>query len=64
MVGGNMGYLGGMLLVKITGRMYPELPAKLSPWSFSGLNLTFFRNSFWATSACRAAIILSENSRC
>jgi cytochrome c oxidase subunit 1 len=46
MVGGAiMGYLGGMHYwwPKITGRMYPELPAKLSALViFVGFNLTFF----------------------
>ena len=46
MVGGTiMGYLGGMHYwwPKITGRMYPELPAKLSALViFVGFNLTFF----------------------
>jgi cytochrome c oxidase subunit I len=46
MVGGAiMGYLGGMHYwwPKITGRMYPELPAKLSALLiFAGFNLTFF----------------------
>jgi cytochrome c oxidase subunit 1 len=46
MVGGAiMGYLGGMHYwwPKITGRMYPELPAKLSALVvFLGFNLTFF----------------------
>jgi cytochrome c oxidase subunit I len=46
MVGGTiMGYLGGMHYwwPKITGRMYPELPAKLSALIiFVGFNLTFF----------------------
>jgi cytochrome c oxidase subunit 1 len=46
MVGGAiMGYLGGMHYwwPKITGRMYPELPAKLSALViFTGFNLTFF----------------------
>jgi cytochrome c oxidase subunit 1 len=46
MVGGAiMGYLGGMHYwwPKITGRMYPELPAKLSALViFAGFNLTFF----------------------
>src|SRR3984893_6426440 len=46
MVGGAiMGYLGGMhsWWPKITGRMYPELPAKLSALViFAGFNLTFF----------------------
>jgi cytochrome c oxidase subunit I len=46
MVGGAiMGYLGGMHYwwPKMTGRMYPELPAKLSALVvFLGFNLTFF----------------------
>ncbi|MBI1788460.1 MAG: cytochrome c oxidase subunit I [Acidobacteria bacterium] len=46
MVGGAiMGYLGGMHFwwPKMTGRMYPELPAKLSALViFVGFNLTFF----------------------
>jgi cytochrome c oxidase subunit 1 len=46
MVGGTiMGYLGGLHFwwPKITGRMYPELPAKLSALTiFVGFNLTFF----------------------
>jgi len=46
MVGGTiMGYLGGMHYwwPKMTGRMYPELPAKLSALViFVGFNLTFF----------------------
>jgi len=46
MVGGAiMGYLGGLHYwwPKITGRMYPELPAKLSALLiFAGFNLTFF----------------------
>ena len=46
MVGGTiMGYLGGMHYwwPKMTGRMYPELPAKLSALViFIGFNLTFF----------------------
>jgi cytochrome c oxidase subunit 1 len=46
MVGGAiMGYLGGLHFwwPKITGRMYPELPAKLSALViFLGFNLTFF----------------------
>jgi cytochrome c oxidase subunit 1 len=46
MVGGTiMGYLGGMHYwwPKLTGRMYPELPAKLSALViFVGFNLTFF----------------------
>jgi cytochrome c oxidase subunit 1 len=46
MVGGAiMGYLGGMHYwwPKITGRLYPELPAKLSALLiFAGFNLTFF----------------------
>jgi cytochrome c oxidase subunit 1 len=46
MVGGTiMGYLGGMHYwwPKITGRMYPEMPAKLAALIvFVGFNLTFF----------------------
>jgi cytochrome c oxidase subunit I len=46
MVGGTiMGYLGGIHYwwPKITGRMYPELPSKLSALIiFVGFNLTFF----------------------
>ena len=46
MVGGTiMAYLGGMHYwwPKMTGRMYPELPAKLSALViFIGFNLTFF----------------------
>jgi len=46
MVGGAiMGYLGGMHYwwPKITGRMYPELPARLAALVvFVGFNLTFF----------------------
>src|SRR5258705_121432 len=46
MVGGTiMGYLGGIhdWWPKITGKMYPELPAKLSALVvFIGFNLTFF----------------------
>jgi len=46
MVGGAiMGYLGGLHFwwPKITGRLYPELPAKLSAFTiFVGFNLTFF----------------------
>ena len=46
MVGGAiMGYLGGIHFwwPKITGKMYPELPAKLSALViFIGFNLTFF----------------------
>ena len=46
MVGGAiMGYLGGMHYwwPKMTGRLYPELPAKLSALVvFLGFNLTFF----------------------
>ncbi|MEO7654026.1 MAG: cbb3-type cytochrome c oxidase subunit I, partial [Bryobacteraceae bacterium] len=46
MVGGAiMGYMGGLHFwwPKMTGRMYPELPAKLSALLvFIGFNLTFF----------------------
>ncbi len=46
MVGGAiMGFLGGLHFwwPKITGHMYPELPAKIAAWLvFAGFNLTFF----------------------
>ncbi|MBI3245861.1 MAG: cbb3-type cytochrome c oxidase subunit I [Deltaproteobacteria bacterium] len=46
MVGGAiMGFLGGLHFwwPKMTGRMYPELPAKIAAWLvFAGFNLTFF----------------------
>ncbi|MGE0682664.1 MAG: cbb3-type cytochrome c oxidase subunit I [Candidatus Binatia bacterium] len=46
MVGGAiMGFLGGLHFwwPKITGRMYPEIPAKIAAWLvFAGFNLTFF----------------------
>src|SRR5215470_10389089 len=46
MVGGAiMGFLGGLHFwwPKITGHLYPELPAKIAAWLvFAGFNLTFF----------------------
>ena len=61
MVGGAvMGYLGGMHFwwPKISGRLYPEGWARLAALIvFIGFNLTSSRNSFSATSACRAATV-------
>jgi len=49
-----MGYVGGIHFwwPKITGRLYPETLSRIAAVTlFVGFNLTFFRNSFLATSA-------------
>ena len=56
MVGGAvMGFLGGIhfWFPKMTGKMYPEWWGRFSAFAiFLGFNLTFFRSSSSATSAC------------
>jgi len=58
--------VGGISLLgpKITGRLYSETLSRIAAVTCRWLQLTFFRNSFLAISACRALSHLSAGIQC